>query len=499
MESKTNNAIDLSQYVSNTDKNVYTIFNLPEEVIAVIFAYVSRSPKSFRENLRQLLEDEELGIQQGTSSQLWLSKKASSFHEKWVVQYGHSSVAEHAVAHVGIEQISRLASAALELATSFGSFTEYSQRYQRPQRGAYYLPIELAQAPHLKERFIAVQEENYSIYEELFHQLVQYLQKEIPLQAGESERAYKMRIEKIAFEDARYVLSNATFTQLGMTINGRAVRDAIVQLLSSPYPEMQELGQQLTDEVSQVIPTLLRHIKANQYQLKTRENLHAENYAKLIAKADWCEGESKSHARILSVDEELTTLRKLASLLLMQFQELGYDEADKRAEQATEEELKSIVSNGLSNLQFFDHPLELFQHVNYTVQLQISEANWHQLLRHNRKTHFTYQEPTIVNGYTIPPHIVAAGATAPFQRAMENANQLYVQLINELPQVAPYAVTNAHHRQLMATISLWELYHLINLRTSDEAQWDIRQTFQDLHDQLQQIHPTLLHFAKRRP
>ena len=35
--------IDLSHYVSNLDKNVYTIFNLPEEVIAVIFAYVSRS------------------------------------------------------------------------------------------------------------------------------------------------------------------------------------------------------------------------------------------------------------------------------------------------------------------------------------------------------------------------------------------------------------------------------------------------------------------------
>ena len=54
--------IDLSHYVSNLDKNVYTIFNLPEEVIAVIFAYVSRSSASFRDNLRKLLSDEELNV-----------------------------------------------------------------------------------------------------------------------------------------------------------------------------------------------------------------------------------------------------------------------------------------------------------------------------------------------------------------------------------------------------------------------------------------------------
>ena len=222
--------IDLSHYVSNLDKNVYTIFNLPEEVIAVIFAYVSRSSASFRDNLRKLLSDEELNVNLKTAGAAkGHSEKAARFHEKWVVGYGHSSVAEHAVAHIGIEKISRLASAELELSNPFNSFTEYSQRYQRPKRGDFYVPPVLEQNPGLKEKFLSLQDKAYDTYEQLLSGLTAYLVKVIPQKPEESERAYRMRIEKIAFEDARYVLTLATFTNLGMTGNGRALRDTLVR------------------------------------------------------------------------------------------------------------------------------------------------------------------------------------------------------------------------------------------------------------------------------
>ena len=41
---------------------MYCIYNLPEEVIAVIFAYVSRSPLSFRDNLLKLLRSGDLDL-----------------------------------------------------------------------------------------------------------------------------------------------------------------------------------------------------------------------------------------------------------------------------------------------------------------------------------------------------------------------------------------------------------------------------------------------------
>jgi thymidylate synthase ThyX len=65
---------------------------LSPETIAVAFAKTSRSPESFREIAKALNNE-----------------KSAQFHEKWVVGYGHASVAEHAVLHIALENVSRLA------------------------------------------------------------------------------------------------------------------------------------------------------------------------------------------------------------------------------------------------------------------------------------------------------------------------------------------------------------------------------------------------------
>ena len=70
---------------------------IPPETIAVAFAKTSRAPQSFREIAAELSVE-----------------KSAEFHEKWVVGYGHASVAEHAVLHIAVENISRLAVEVLE-------------------------------------------------------------------------------------------------------------------------------------------------------------------------------------------------------------------------------------------------------------------------------------------------------------------------------------------------------------------------------------------------
>ena len=71
--------------------------NLSEEQIAVTFAMTSRRPEPFDETARQVSE-----------------ATAADFHERWVVGYGHASVAEHAVVRLAVENISRIATDALE-------------------------------------------------------------------------------------------------------------------------------------------------------------------------------------------------------------------------------------------------------------------------------------------------------------------------------------------------------------------------------------------------
>jgi thymidylate synthase ThyX len=98
---------------------------LSPETIAVAFAKTSRSPESFREIAGGLNEE-----------------KSAQFHEKWVVGYGHASVAEHAVLHLAFENISRLAIECLE-SNRLASYTEKSTRYQKWSVEDFYVPGEL--------------------------------------------------------------------------------------------------------------------------------------------------------------------------------------------------------------------------------------------------------------------------------------------------------------------------------------------------------------------
>ncbi len=101
---------------------------LSPETIAVTFAKTSRSPQSFREIALELTDE-----------------KSAQFHERWVVGYGHASVAEHAVLHLAVENVSRLAVECLE-SNRLASYTEKSTRYQLWDSDSYYTPRALAES-----------------------------------------------------------------------------------------------------------------------------------------------------------------------------------------------------------------------------------------------------------------------------------------------------------------------------------------------------------------
>ena len=79
------------------------------------------------------------------------------------------------------------------------------------------------------------------------------------------------------------------------------------------------------------------------------------------------------------------------------------------------------------------------------------------------------------------------------------SEKMYEKLIDEgLTDVAPYAVSNAHNRRLIGKFDLWELYHLINLRMSEGAQWDIKNVTANLVKEIEKYHPSLVRPALLR-
>ena len=103
-------------------RRIYSLNNYPPEVKAVAFAKCSRSPEDFDKIAEELNED-----------------KSRKFHEKWVIGYGHSSVAEHAVLSLAIENVSMLATKVIE-DNRLASYTEKSSRYQQFTKDRYYIP-----------------------------------------------------------------------------------------------------------------------------------------------------------------------------------------------------------------------------------------------------------------------------------------------------------------------------------------------------------------------
>ena len=138
------------------------------ETIAVAFAKTSRSPESFRE-IAHGLNDE----------------KSADFHEKWVVGYGHSSVAEHAVLHLAIENVSRLAVESIE-SNRLASYTEKSTRYQKWSATAYHTPAEVMNAG-LMNQYNEICSSLFSAYIRSLELCKKVVQQNCPRQPDETE------------------------------------------------------------------------------------------------------------------------------------------------------------------------------------------------------------------------------------------------------------------------------------------------------------------------
>ncbi len=483
-------AREMERYVSNLDRDIYTISNIPEEVVAVIFAYVSRSPKSFRENIDTVIREQEMG-----------RDRAEKFHEKWVLNYGHASVAEHATVHIGVERVSRLFSSLLECVNEFLSFTEYSQRYQRPRKGDNYIPQELDQHLALKKEFEELCDFQYEVYSQLNTELFDFLKTKFPVPEGKEEKAHFRALEKIAFEDARYALNLSTLTNLGMTANARAMEQTISALLSSRYLEARNRAEEIKSEVRFSVPTLVKYADENPYIVGTREAL--EDLSRGLGDAGENQPGNGSSVTLFDYtgrgkeNPEAEALREIARGLLFEFSGLPIGDIERHLSENTPE-LERIFSISVEELGKYDNPAGIFRSVNYSAEFVLSEAAWHQLLRH-RKVSWTVKEPSVGEGVTIPPHVTESGTEELLLEAVGRSERFHEELVDAgLRDVASYVVTNAHNRRVCGSLDLWELYHLTNLRMSEGAQWDIKNVIGQLAQEIGKVHPVFVRSALKR-
>ena len=148
---------------------------LSPETIAVAFAKTSRFPDSFRTIAADLTDE-----------------KSAQFHEKWVVGYGHASVAEHAVLHLAIENASRIAMEAIE-SNRLASYTEKSTRYQKWDPEAFHVPVEL-DGQSLRDEYFNTCRMLFETYAASLEPVRALIAAQVPRREDEKEAAYDRRI-----------------------------------------------------------------------------------------------------------------------------------------------------------------------------------------------------------------------------------------------------------------------------------------------------------------
>ena len=270
----------LTPFFSNIDKQIFYLKNMPPVLKGALFSRYSRSTKLLRRLfLDQYLNEEELGLSdigehidaiEKIESAL-NTEKAQNFYTKWLAMYGDDSIAELGAVHAGIENISVVATKAIEDRRIGLSPLEKSTRYVRFDEKVdgeylYYKDPELLSSSYA-DTYKKTMDNLFETYSNLLDPMQEYFKSTYPKPEEVSEVAYNSSIRAKACDTLRGLLPMGTLTNMGVMGNGRAWEYAITRMLAHPLPEARQLGTELLDELEPVIGNFLERIRSEKGEM----------------------------------------------------------------------------------------------------------------------------------------------------------------------------------------------------------------------------------------
>ncbi len=443
--------------------------SLSPETIAVAFAKTSRSPESFRDIAAELSDE-----------------KSAQFHEKWVVGYGHASVAEHAVLHIAVENVSRLAIESLE-SNRLASYTEKSTRYQVWGPESFYTPRLIAESQHA-QRYRQTVARLFEEYQKALAAVRQLMQSKYPRKEGESDARWDGRIRSRYVDCCRFLLPAAALANVGVTANARVLESAIRKLLSHPLEEVREIGAEVKRVAQVEVPTLLKYADEVPYQRETTAAL---------GRSAGPVGGERSAAGVVLVDYDPQAELKFLAACLYRFGRGSWAECRAAVAAMTAEQRGGLAAEALGRLDRYDVPLRELEHVSYTFDAVMDQGGFFEIKRHRMMTQ-SPQRLTCDLGYAVPRAFEEAGVRAEYDAAMQSAAEAHQCLAPDHPEEASYLVPNGFNRRVLLTLNLREAFHLCELRGGATAHFSARRTAGQIYEQIARVHPLLAGYMRCR-
>ncbi|PKN83079.1 MAG: hypothetical protein CVU46_17575 [Chloroflexi bacterium HGW-Chloroflexi-8] len=434
---------------------------LPPETIAVTFAKTSRSPETFSQIASELS-----------------TEKSAEFHEKWVVGYGHSSVAEHAVLHIAVENVSRLAVECLE-SNRLASYTEKSTRYQKWDQDSFLIPSEL-KSEKAKQVFLDINHLLFQTYQESLPVVQKEIAKQYPQKINENEASWERRIRSMYVDVSRFLLPASALANVGITINARALEHAIRKMLSHPLDEVRKIGEEIKLVSKENVPTLVKYADKVPYWTGAAQNftIESHNIVPYSSDMDWCQ--------IISYDRD--SEKRILAGILYRFSNYDFRTILEYINGCSFEELERLTKLSIKDLQKFDIPLRELEYGNFIFDLIMDQGAYFEIKRHRMMTQ-TAQTLSTDLGYAVPKCICDSGFEKSYHSSMKKADEAYRFLADYDPIVASYVVPNAYNRRVLINSNLRSLDHLINLRSAPNAHFSVRRIVHRMAAEIEKVSP----------
>lgn len=152
-----------------------------------------------------------------------LTEEASRKFVRKLAQMGHESPIEHVSFTFAIEGVSRSLLAQITR-HRIASYSVQSQRYVRLENFEYVLPPEIEKNEAAKAAYLEMMDNEAKSYEKIAALLKEDHKKRL-MEQGEDEKTAARKAEKMAIEDARFVLPNACDTKMIVTMNARSLHN----------------------------------------------------------------------------------------------------------------------------------------------------------------------------------------------------------------------------------------------------------------------------------
>ena len=465
------------------------------EAITAGMARISRDPTPVPQLIKEARDNTALARQR---------------NQRVVYEYGHNSVAEHGCFSAAIWDIPRLLS--LEIVRHrLAAYTQHSGRYipfeEVPRQ--FYLPraYRRGRARRLFEETIS---QSHAAYRAIYAGCAAYLLEKFP-------RMRSASAARRATEDARYVLPLAQTTQVGVTTNARAFALMITRLLSAPLPEFRETGEKLFAQLHPIAPSLFpeKYIRALPYPqsgldavqdaaaalgiipanapntpdsaadtpahpsvIPAKAGIHPPQGAESATPA------ANHSVRLVHYDPEGE--RRLAAALLFHTSQMTLTAAQQAAARLNADRLGRIIRAAYRGLHAHDTLLREFELLHYQFEFVMSEAAYHQFIRHRMKTEVA-QAHSPAQGRTLPPLIRNAGFADRYNRTLDLLEDAYHALGAD--RRAEILLANGHNLRILADLNAREIVEMSRIRSDRHAQWDIRAIADAIVAAVTRVHP----------